>query len=226
MFRTVVGGLLALLVIALPFAASANDLVGFGGVGFRGGLAKFGAEANTPLSLTTNQPLNDGTKLRLSGDLVFSYVFGDHLWGDVTVGYAWNRLNTDDNRFWVETAVPITGGVRYLLHDGSRIRPYLGAGGGMYVWAIQSRDLGAAKDPSTFERLRRADPGFYGVIGAERTMSKHIAATADAAYHRIFAENTADFPSGYNGNKSYAQFRLGVTFYFTLTERIDTGLPE
>lgn len=225
MSRTVVGGLLALLVTALPIAASATDLVGFGGIGFRGGISKFSTEPNTPLGLN-NQPLNDGTKPRLSGDLVFSYVFADHIWGDVTVGYAWNRLNTDDDRFWMETAVPITGGFRYLLHDGHTIRPYVGAGGGMYVWSIQSRDLGAAKDPNTFERLRRADPGIYGLIGAERTMSKHIATTADVAFHHIFAQNTADFPSGYNGNKGYAQVRLGVTFYFTLTERVDTGLPE
>ncbi|HYJ33610.1 MAG TPA: outer membrane beta-barrel protein [Candidatus Binatia bacterium] len=226
MSRNVVGGLMALLVIALPLAARADDLTGFGGIGFRGGLSKFGSEANTPLSLTTNQPLADGTKPRLSGDLVFSYVFGSHVWGDVTVGYAWNRLDTNDNRFWLESAVPITGGLRYLLHEGKAIRPYVGAGGGFYVWSIQSKDLGAAKDPSTFERYRRADPGVYGMAGVERTMSKHISTTADVVYHHIFAQNTADFPSGYNGNKSFTQIRLGVSFYFTLTERIDTGLPE
>jgi hypothetical protein len=225
MSRNVVGGLLALLVTALPLSASANDLVGFGGIGFRGGLVKFGSEANTPLG-TNNQPLPDGTKPRLSGDLVFSYVAGDHVWADVTVGYAWNRLDTNDNRFWLESSVPITGGLRYLLWDGKTLRPYVGAGGGLYVWSIQTKDLGAAKDPSTFERLRRADPGFYGVVGVERTMSKHISTTADFAIHHIFAKDTANFPSGYNGNKGYAQFRLGVSFYFTLTERIDTGLPE
>jgi len=225
MIRNVVGGLLALLVTAYPLAASATELVGFGGIGFRGGISKFSSEPNTPLGLN-NQPLNDATVPRLSGDLVFSYVFGDHVWGDFTVGYAWNRLDTDDDRFWLETAVPLTAGVRYLLYDGHTVRPYLGAGGGFYVWSIQSKDLGAAKDPNTFERFRRADPGVYGVVGVERTMSKHISTTADVALHHIFSENTADFPSGYNGNKGYAQFRLGVTFYFTLSERIDTGLPE
>lgn len=225
MLRNVVGGLLALLVTALPLSASASELVGFGGIGFRGGIAKFASESNTPLG-ANNQPLPNGTKPRLSGDLVFSYVFTDHIWGDLTVGYGWNRLNTDDNRFWLESAVPITGGVRYLIHDGARMRPYLGAGGGMYVWSIQSKDLGAAKDPITFERFRRADPGVYGVVGVERTMSKHINLTGDAVYHHILAENTTDFPSGYNGNKGYIQVRLGVSFYFTLTERIDTGLPE
>lgn len=225
MSRTVVGGLAALLVIALPLSAPASELVGYGGIGFRGGLAKFGAEANTPLGLD-NEPLPDGTKIRPSFDLVFSYVFSDHLWLDVTAGYSWNRMSHDDERFWIVSAVPLTAGFRYLIWDGRRMRPYVGAGGGMYVWTIHSKDLGAAKDPVTFERFRRADLGFYGVAGVQRQMSKHIALTGDAAYHFIKAANTEDFPSGYNGNRSFVQVRLGATFYFTLTERIDTGLPE
>jgi hypothetical protein len=40
------------------------------------------------------------------------------------------------------------------------------------------------------------------------------------------AKDVKDFPSGFNGDKAYAQFRLGVTFYFSLSEKIDSGLPE
>lgn len=215
MSRSVVGGLLALLVTALPVSASATELVGTGGIGIRGGLMKF----------YQDKTIADDASPRLSGDLVFSYVYSDHLWLDLNVGYGWNRLG-DDEDFWLATCVPVTGGIRYLIRDGRKMRPYLGGGVGMHVWSIQSKDLGASKDPITFERLRRADLGVYGLVGVERTMSKHIAMTADGVYHYIFAENTDDFPSGYNGNKGYAQVRLGVTFYFTLSERIDTGLPE
>ncbi len=168
----------------------------------------------------------EDAKPRFSGDLVFSYVTSDHLWMDLTVGYAWNRLDKNDDRYWLATSVPVTLGFRYLVRDGKKMRPYLGGGGGMYVWSIQTKDLGAAKDPVTFERLRRADPGIYGMVGVQRQTSKHIAMTAEGVYHYIFASNPKDFPSGYNGNKGYAQVRLGVTFYFTLSERIDTGLPE
>lgn len=216
MKRSVVGGLLALLVIALPISVLASDNVGNGGIGFRGGMIKFIQDRITA----------EDAKPRFSGDLVFSYDYSDHLWLDVTVGYAWNRLDKDDERFWLATSVPLTAGFRYLVRDGRALRPYIGGGGGMYVWSIQSKDLGAAKDPITFERIRRADPGIYGVVGAERQMSKHISVTADGLYHYIFASDPEDFPSGYNGNKGYAQVRLGVTFYFTLSERIDTGLPE
>ena len=202
--------------MTLPISASASDLVGFGGIGIRGGMIKFIQDRITA----------EDAKPRLSGDLVFSYVTSDHLWMDLTVGYAWNRLDKNDDRYWLATSVPVTLGFRYLVRDGKKMRPCIGGGGGMYVWSIQSKDLGAAKDPVTFERLRRADPGIYGMVGVQRQTSKHIAVTGEGVYHYIFASNPKDFPSGYNGNKGYAQVRLGVTFYFTLSERIDTGLPE
>ena len=50
--------------------------------------------------------------------------------------------------------------------------------------------------------------------------------TADGSYHYIMAKDEKRFPSGYNGDKAYAQVRLGVTFFFSLSEKIDTGLPE
>jgi outer membrane protein W len=216
MSRSVVGGLLALLVTALPLSAPAQDLVGNGGIGFRGGLARFYQDKMTA----------ENASARLSAELVFSYVYSNHLWLDVTAGYVWNRLG-DNEDFWMVQSVPLfTLGGRYQLWEGKRLRPYIGAGGGFYVWAIQSKDLGVAKDPVTFERLRRADLGVFGMVGAEREMSSHIHLTADGVYNYIFSEDVNDFPSGYNGNKGYAQIRLGVTFYFTLSERIDTGLPE
>lgn len=216
MSRTVVGGLLALLAVALPGFAAAAPLVGYGGIGFRGGVPVFLQDRMTA----------EQASPRLSGDLVFSYVFSDHLLFDLTVGYAWNRLDSGTDDFWLVTSVPITLGARYEIRPTSKMRPYLGAGGGFYVWTIHSKDLGAAKDPVTKERIRRADLGFYGLLGVERTMSKHISMTADGGYHYIIAENLEDFPSGYSYNKGYFLARLGVSFFFTLSERIDTGLPE
>jgi hypothetical protein len=216
MSRSVVGGLLALLVTAVPLSAPAQDLVGNGSIGFRGGIARFYQDKMTA----------ENASARFSAELVFSYVYSNHLWFDVTAGYAWNRIG-DNPDYWMVQSVPLfTGGARYQFWEGKKMRPYIGGGGGFYVWAIQSKDLGAAKDPITFERYRRADLGVYGLIGVEREMSPHIHATADGVYNHIFSEDLNDFPSGYNGNKGYAQFRLGVTFYFSLSERIDTGLPE
>jgi hypothetical protein len=215
MSRNVVGGIFSLLLLAIGAPSPASDLLGSGGIGFRGGSLLFMQDPD----------IKEDASPRLSGDAVFSYVYGDHVNLDLTVGYGWNRLG-DDERFWLASSVPITLGARYLLRDGREFRPYVGGGGGIYVWSIHSKDLGAAKDPSTKERLRRADPGFYGILGVERRMSKHIVTTADGSYHYIVAENIEDFPTGFNGNKGYFQVRLGVTFYFNLSERIDSGFPE
>jgi len=216
MSRKFVGGLLFILLAGSATPSRATDLVGAGGIGVRGGSLLF----------TQDQETHKAAKPRLSGDLVFSYVSSDHVTFDVTTGYGWNRLSTNNPNYFVVTATPITLSGRYFLRDGKVWRPYVGAGGGLYVWSILSHDLGSATDPATFERLRRARPGFHGMVGMERRMSKHIGMTADGSYHYIMAKDEKRFPSGYNGDKAYVQVRLGVTFFFSLSEKIDTGLPE
>src|SRR5882672_3416575 len=189
MTRMLAGGLFVLLLTATATPAAADELTGSGGVGVRGGTLFF----------TQDKTITANSQPRISGDLVLSYAWTDHLTADITVGWAWNRLETHDPRFYVVTVVPLFPvGLRYKMRDGSAIRPYLAAGGGLYNWSILSQDLGAAKDPVTFERLRRARPGVHGMIGMERRMSKHIAMTGDANYHYIFAKDTERFPSGYN----------------------------
>ncbi len=216
MIRKLAGGLFVLLLTATATPAAASDLTGSGGVGVRGGTLFF----------TQDKTISANSQPRISGDLVLSYAWTDHLTADITVGYGWNRLDTHDPRYYVATVVPLFPiGLRYKLWNGKTLRPYLGAGGGLYNWSILTQDLGAAKDPVTFERLRRVDAGAYGIVGAERQMSKHITATLDGNYTHIFADDRDRFPTGYSGAKSYFQVRLGVSFWFSLSERIDTGLP-
>ena len=216
MIRKLAGGLFALLLTATATPAVASDLTGSGGVGVRGGTLFF----------TQDKTISADSQPRLSGDLVLSYAWTDHLTADITVGYGWNRLDTHDPRYYVATVVPLFPlGLRYKLLNGKMLRPYLGAGGGLYNWSILTQDLGAAKDPVTFERLRRVDTGVYGIVGAERQMSKHISMVLDGNYTHIFADDRDRFPTGYSGAKSYFQVRLGVSFWFSLSERIDTGLP-
>lgn len=216
MSRKFVGGLLFILLAGSATPSRATDLLGSGGIGLRGGSLLFTQDAQT----------KNVAKPRLSGDLLFSYVWTDHVTLDITTGYGWNRLRTDNPSYFVVTATPVTLTGRYFPHDGKVWRPYLGAGGGLYVWSILNHELSAAKDPATFEQLRRARPGFHGMIGMERRMSKHISMTGDMSYHYIMAKDLKRFPSGFNGNKAYAQARLGVTWFFSLSEKIDTGLPE
>ncbi|HEX7079268.1 MAG TPA: hypothetical protein VF363_12670 [Candidatus Eisenbacteria bacterium] len=214
--RNVVGGFFALLCLAIAAPSQAYDLVGNGAVGVRGGTLVF----------TQDQEIKKDASPRLAGDMVFSYVYTDRATVDVIVGYGWNRLDSGTDKFWLVTSTPITIGTRFAVKDGKVYRPFLGAGGGLYVWSVQNKQLDAAKDPVTLERLRRADLGFYGTVGVERRMSKHISMLGDWSYHYILAKDVVDFPSGYNGNKGYYQVRLGLELFFSLSERIDSGLPE
>jgi hypothetical protein len=210
------GGLFVLLLLGSVIPCAADDYSGWGGIGLRGGVAVF----------TADQTISQNAEPRLSGMFVFSYGISNPLILDITVGWAWNRLNTNDQRYYVASVVPLfTPGVRYELRHGT-MRPYIGGGGGFYNWFIQTQDLGAAVDPATNERLRRVDWGVYGIAGVSRQMSKKITMTGDAVYNYIFAEDTQSFPTSYNGNKAYVEFRLGVTFWFSLSEKVDTGLPE
>jgi outer membrane protein W len=192
-----------------------DSLVGYGGVGFKGGVPRFTGDSDVTETISP----------RLSGDFIFAYVYDDNLVADLNIGYAWNRLGDDIDRF-VISSVPMTVGARYLLRRQARNRPFFGVGGGAYIWTIHTKDLGAGKDPQTFERLRRANLGYYLTGGIERRMSRYVVASADLSYHSILSENTEDFPSGFNGNKSYLLARLGITFFFSLSERLDQGLPE
>jgi len=216
MSRTIVGGLLLILLAGSVTPSWATDLVGAGGIGARGGSMLF----------VQDTPTKEQASPRLVGDLVFSYVWTDHVTFDVTAGYGWDRLRSNNQEFYVITSTPVTLGARYFLKDGKVWRPFVGGGGGLYVWSVLTQDLGAAKDPVTFERLRRGRPGFYGMAGMERRMSKHIGMTGDLGYHYIMAKDLARFPTGYNRDKAYMQARIGVTFYFSLSEKIDSGLPE
>jgi len=216
MSRILVGGLLCILLAGSTTPSFATDLVGSGGIGARGGSLLF----------VQDTPTKEQARARLLGDIVFSYVWTDNVTFDVTSGYEWDKLDSGTDDFYVITSTPITLGARYFVKDGKVWRPYLGAGGGAYIWSVLTHDLGAAKDPITFERLRRARPGFYGMVGMERRMSKHISMTGDLGYHYIMAKDMVRFPSGYNRDKAYMTGRIGVTFYFSLSEKIDTGLPE
>lgn len=217
MFRSRAGGIFALLFLAIATPALAQELTGSGGVGVRGGTIFF----------TQDETITEDASPRISGDLVLSYAWTDRITADVTIGWEWARLDTDDPNYYVANIVPLFPvGVRYQVLQNPTMRPYVGGGGGLYNWSILTEDLGAAKDPITFERLRRVDFGFYGVAGVERQMSKHITMVGEGTYTHIFAADEEAFPAGYNGDKAYFSLRIGVSFWFSLSERIDSGLPD
>ena len=226
------GFIIALLLAGFAASASASDLTGMAAVGLRAGGALFRGGLNFDRTDLSNpaRTFDNSISPRLTGDLVFSYVWSDHVTFDLTTGWAWSRLKSDapgaNDSFFVATSVPIIIGARYLARDNQPWRPYAGVGGGVYWWSVLTHNLGPAVDPSTFARFRHAVPGVYGTLGVEKRFSKYMTGTGDLVYHYMFSKDENRWPSGFNGNKSYMELRLGVNFYFSVSERIETGFPE
>lgn len=219
---------------AVAASASASDLTGTAFVGVRAGGALFTSGLNYDREKSGGSGgvtlYDHSTTPRLAGDLVFGYVWSDHITLELWTSWAWSRFKSDApgaaDSFYVATSVPVLLGARYLARDGHPWRPYAGAGGGIYWWSLLNKDLSVAKDPATYEGYRRGVPGVYGMLGVERRFSKYITGTGDVVYHRLFAKDLEDFPSGFNDNKSYMQVRVGVNFHFSVSERIESGFPE
>jgi outer membrane protein W len=226
------GFIIALLLAGFAAPAPASDLTGMAAVGLRAGGALF----DGGLNYVRNDPadpartFNNSISPRLTGDLVFSYVWSDHITFDLTTGWSWSRIKSDapgaNDSFYVATSVPIVLGARFLARDNQPWRPYLGVGGGVYWWSVLTQQLGPAVDPSTFARFRRAVPGVYGTAGVEKRFSKHMTGSGDLVYHYMFSKDEQRWPSGFNGNKSYMELRLGLNFFFSVSERIETSFPE
>jgi hypothetical protein len=97
MIRKLAGGLAVLLLTATATPAVASDLTGSGGVGIRSGTLFF----------TQDPTITENSQPRIFGDLVLSYAWTDHVTADVTVGYGWNRLDTQDPDYYAVVTVPL-----------------------------------------------------------------------------------------------------------------------
>ena len=234
MSRILRGGLIAFLFLGFVASASASDLTGMAGVGIRLGGCWFtsGLDPDRTSTDKYGNPVDipQSVSPRLSGDLVASYVWSDNITIEAATGWSWSAITAGDDAlqdsFYVATSVPFIIGARYNMRHGKTWRPFIGAGGGGYWVSVLTRDLGPAKDPVTYEDLRKFVPGVYGTVGVERPVTKLVTATGDAAYHYAFWEDKEKFPSGFNGDKAYFQLRLAMIFHFSVSERIETGFPE
>lgn len=241
MSRILRGGLIAFLFMGFVASASASDLTGMAGVSVRVGGAYFNqgfnperwetdGQGNFVLDANGNRvAVQENLDPRLAGDLAFQYVWSDHVTIEMSTSFAWSQIahgsEAYQDSFYVATSVPFLLSGRYLMRDNKTWRPYFGGGAGGYWVSVLSHDLGPSKDPATYQDIRRFVPGFFLTGGVEKRMTKTMTGTADLAYHYTFWEDTEDFPSGLNGNKSYIQLRLGLVFHFSVSERIETGFP-
>ncbi len=209
------GILLALALIALNVpAADAADIVGRGSIGGSGGIMNF----------VSGDDFGEG-KIRLIGQAVFKYNFSDHWAGVVESGWGWNAYpndtpaqGTEETSDTLATVIPTTLGLEYRMRYGeTKVWPHFGAGAGLYTLGVKDTYRSWAYSPVTHKKLIWTSPGLYVKLGGEYLFDNGAAINVDVLYHSIFSKNTDDYPYGWGAqNTSFAEFRVGANYYFTL----------
>jgi hypothetical protein len=214
-------------------AAHAADIVGRASFGVSGGAMTYLSGSNyTAGGLKRTRPI---------GQFIFKYNFTSKLAGVVETGYGWNSygkvdLSTDT----LAVVIPTTFGVEYRMHAGeSKLWPHAAIGGGIYALGIKDSYRTWAEAGNDTERLTWSSPGFYAKVGTELLFDDGVSMNFDLLYHTIFSKDskytfTPVSPNDPNydpnqeamrapysntwgvQNTSFAEFRIGVNYYFTI----------
>jgi hypothetical protein len=216
MIRKLAGGLLTLALMGTTTPCAASDMTGFGGVGFGAAPCSSG-----PTLTIASQDLP-----RLTGELVMSYNWSDHLTADITVGWDWSQLDSGTDSFFIANVVPLFPiGIRYKFQDGKKLRPFVGGRRGLII-GRSCRTTWARPRIRLPSRLRRV--GFRRLRDRGGRASNVAAHQHDGGWklHAHLCHRREPLPSGYSGAKAYVQVRLGVTFCLSPASASIRGSPN
>jgi hypothetical protein len=225
---------LALLCTLGPAgAAQAADIVGRASFGVSGGAMTF---------LSGSDYSAGGLKrTRPVGQFVFKYNFSSKLAGVLESGYGWNSYgDVDLNTDTLAVVIPTTIGLEYRFRAGeSKLWPHAAVGGGIYSLGIKDSYRTWAEAGDGTDRLTWSSPGMYGKLGTEYLFDDGVSLNFDFLFHAIFSKDdkytfTPVDPGDPNydpneeaararysntwgvQNTSFAEFRIGVNYYFTI----------
>ncbi|NNF06898.1 MAG: hypothetical protein HKN21_09065 [Candidatus Eisenbacteria bacterium] len=210
-----IGVLLVILGLMIgASSASALDLAKHGGVSGNLGLMLF----------TSGDDFGSDNGLRFIGQAAFKYNFSQRVAGVIESGWGWNSYSrpavgeTPANDDTLAVVVPTTIGLMYRFHYGeTRLWPHVGAGVGIYSLGVKDSFRTWANGNNGTDRLTWSSPGFYLRGGGEFLFENGAAVHAEVLYHNIFSDEGDRFPDGWgNQNTSFAQLRVGATYYFSL----------
>jgi hypothetical protein len=218
------------LLLGASTTADGADIVGRASIGASGG----------PMIFTTGTQYKSGGlgRTRLIGHLVVKYNFSSKLAGVLETGYGWNSYgDADDNTDTIAVVVPTTLGVEYRRRVGeTKIWPHAALGVGLYSLGIKDSYRTWAQAGDDAERLTWTSPGGYGKIGAEYLFDNGVSINTDVLFHRILSkddrfETTVPGDPRFDStwgvhNTSFAEFRIGVNYYFTIKSAGAAPPPE
>ena len=157
-------------------------------------------------------PLNDRTSL------IFS---GSYYQGSTTNSYRGFEDNFN-NRIRHDTDLGIgsatVGVVFNLLPRGASIQPYVGGGGGAYVWRLQERgdfiDFDAPGDPIFSARLTSNGTafGYFGLVGLKAPITRSVSIFAEGRWTRVDDDLQDDFEGFGKLDLSGREFAAGLSW--------------
>lgn len=133
-------------------------------------------------------------------------------------GWGWNAYasNEEGVNDTLATVIPTTFGAQYRTrYKETIIYPNLGAGVGLYSMGVKDGYNSWAYANQGTEKLTWTKPGFYLKGGLEWIFSDFAAINIDVAWHMIMASDDR-FDRWGNQNTSFAQLRVGGSYYFSL----------
>mgnify|MGYP002624203800 CR=1 FL=1 len=198
----------ALLVLSVS-GAEAVELAGRGSIGGSAGMMRF----------LSGEQLGESPKPRFMLQASFKYNVTDAWSAVVETGWGWNAYDSgtegvDDT---LATVIPTTIGVQYRMNlEESILHPNVGAGIGLYSLGVKDTFNSWAYANQGTQKLTWTKPGMYLRGGVEWIFSNGAAVNMDLAWHMILS-NDDRFDRWGNQNTSFAQFRVGASYYFALT---------
>lgn len=150
--------------------------------------------------------------------LLFS---GNYYQGDRTQAYRdfVDNFGDDIRHDTTLEVTSLTAGLHFsFLGPDAPIIPYVGAGGGLYVWRLEEDgdfiDFGSVNDTIFSASLKSEGEafGYYGLVGLEAPITNRISVFGEARWTRVDDELDGDFEGFGDIDLSGREFLAGISW--------------
>ncbi len=216
-------GILLGLVPGVSHAELSSDLNNMGSFGISLGGMQFFADSDAREYAGDEYGPGGSAQLRPIGKAMFRYRWSQTWALAVETGFGWNSYPDSDDL--VLRVIPLTIGLERRIRDISGAAVSACFGGGVYVWGL-SREGEYLIDAETQQDYHTADPGLYLGLAGEFHVAPFLTMMGQLTANYIYSAHSNDFRASLGGDDIYADFRIGLHYYFSPLEGLLTKEPE
>ena len=230
--------LLSLACASVGFAQQADSTSSASVTGAKPGRGSIGGQLGGAWILA-EKDYSKGAQPRLSLSGQYGYVISKKWRWQVSPYFAWNaygvgnRIPFRDTNFPADTTkdqilTQIAGGNAQLQYQRMRGNWlwHFGFGPSLYRIVVQNHRK-VLKDPVTRDLHQGQYLGAMVEVGAEHFFKElnNTSLEYTLGYQDVFAKRDDQFPSGFNGNVSFVEFRVGAHYYFDFKSKKPDAKP-